>query len=438
MKPIARFSAPRAALPSVARICSHLALPLCLISFSTSSLGLSVRHDCGDAEAAPGRFIVRAVSTKQALSAQGEAVQASSTRDMSVIDSLILEKPSRLIHKSRASATLTVAGEKVAAENSVDNSVVTVASRLSTEQLSALQTDPSVLSIEQDCIVHVDSLPNDPVPAQYTFVRDSLNLEKAWSRKTDSSNIVVAISDTGVDVNHADLHDNIWTNVSELSGRPGIDDDGNGCIDDVHGCDFGDYDGDPSPFTSGEGDHGTHVAGIIGAIGNNSAGAVGVSWQATLMAVKGFDSAGNALVSDLLNTLYYSVNNGARVINCSWGANRVPTQAEKDAFQFAISNGVLPVVAAGNSGIDAAKTSPAGIDGVLTVGSVNSLDQVSGFSNYGSHVAVYAPGGDAMAAGGTRDEFIYSTLPTAHGAYGTMRGTSMAAPFVTGIAALVF
>lgn len=432
MNPIARFSAPRAAFPSVEKVCSHLVRLLCLISLfvfsSLSAISSAVTiSGCGEAEPAPGRFIVRA---------ERPSVTRVESEALSLIEQLVREKPTRLIHQTPP--PINAAALIFATSMAVDKSVVTVATELSVDQISQLQNDSAVLSIEQDCVIHVDALPDDPVPATYLFPRNSLNLARAWDIKTDSSNVIVAVSDTGVDLKHEDLAANLWTNTTELNGKAGIDDDGNGCIDDIHGCDFGDHDGDPTPFLSSEGDHGTHVAGIIGAVGNNSKGVNGVAWKAQLMAVKGFDAGGNALISDLLNTVYYAVNNGARVINCSWGANRAPSQSEIDAFQFALSNGVLPVVAAGNSSLDAAKFSPAGIDGVLAVGSVNSLDQVSGFSNFGSHVAVYAPGGDAVSAGGTTDEFIFSTVPTNHGAYGVMRGTSMAAPFVTGIAALVF
>lgn len=375
------------------RVCSHLVL---LLSYGLSAHAVSVRTCPGDA--VPGRYIVRTLSAGHAR----------------------FSTYARFLHKA------------------VDNSVSIVVSELSDEQVSALTADPSVLSIEQDCVVQLSSVPNDPVPSQYLFPRASLNLEAAWSARTDASSVIVAVSDTGVDLTHPDLAPNLWTNTIELHGLTGVDDDGNGCIDDIHGCDFGDGDGDPSPFASSSGDHGTHVAGIIGAVGNNGVGSTGVAWQASLMAVKGFDAGGNGSTSALLETIYYAVNNGARVINCSWGSASAPSSAEIEAFQWALANGVLPVVAAGNNGVDAAGFSPAGIDGVLAVGSVNSNDVVSGFSNFGSHVAVYAPGGDARSVGGSLDEFIYSTLPVAHGSYGTLRGTSMSAPFVSGLAALVF
>jgi subtilisin family serine protease len=434
MKPIARFTAPRAAFPSVVR--AQLARHLGFGSFVIlSTLALASRasaaeiNRCGDGRSIPNHYIVRAAS---GASSSSSVSQKSS---VSLLEQLVLEKPSRLIHRethtpreieSRSAQQLT--------EKSTAEVVSTIASELSPQQISQLTSDESVLSIEEDCLVEVENalLADDPVPANSLRAQAQLNLPEAWSITTNSSPIIIAVSDTGVDLKHEDLAANLWTNTSEVNGLAEVDDDGNGCIDDFHGCDFGDYDGDPSPPATAQGGHGTHVAGIIGAVGNNSRGVTGVAWRTQLLVAKGFDSGGSAAISDLLNTIYYSINNGARVINCSWGADRAPTQAERDAFQFALDSGVLAVVAAGNSSQDASHSSPAALDSVLTVGSVNSQNQVSAFSNFGSHVHVYAPGGDA----GANNEYIYSTLPG--NKYGPLRGTSMAAPFVTGIAALVF
>lgn len=387
---------------------------------------------CGTNETAPGRYLVRA-RLSETLSSASVKTSAST-----LLSQVIARDPSALIHKD---APFSSPSRDLAAESL--NPSILLASAFTADEIDALKADGNVLSIENDCLVKTDALeetaPNDPLPTGASWPRQSLNLEKAWAVTTDTAGVIVGISDTGVDLSHPDLKANLWTNRAELNGLSGFDDDGNGCIDDIHGCDLADDDGDPSPGTSTELDHGTHVAGIIGAVGNNAIGLAGVAWKTTLLASKGFsNSDGSALSSDLLRSVYYAVNSGARVVNCSWGIGRAPTQTEIDAFRFALTRGTLPVVAAGNSSVDAATTSPAAIPGVLTVGSINSHDIVSGFSNFGAAVAVYAPGGDALSAGGSSDEFIYSTLPTAHGSYGNMRGTSMAAPFVTGIAALIF
>ncbi|MCB0384267.1 MAG: S8 family serine peptidase, partial [Bdellovibrionales bacterium] len=141
-----------------------------------------------------------------------------------------------------------------------------------------------------------------------------------------------------------------------------------------------------------------------------------------------------AKTDDLLKTVYYAADNGAQVLNCSWGANQSPTSAERDAFSYALDMGLVVVVAAGNSAANARDFSPAGIAQVITVGSSNSLDELSSFSNYGTGVDVMAPGGDAPQYGG-RDEKILSTIPG--GKYVGQRGTSMASPYVAGLAALV-
>lgn len=444
MNPIVRKPAPRAVLKTVDRV-SHLARLLGFGSFAkrlvtvqsglllalllATSLSSAVEIGaCGDGLSVPGHYIVRA----QSVSSSGLTQKSTS----SLLEKLVLEKPSRLIHRTiHAPSRLENPSSQKLTEKSTQTTVSTIASELSSEQLASLADDESVLSIEEDCLVKIENatMPNDPLPSEETRAFEQLNLPEAWSVKTDSAPIIVAVSDTGIDLTHEDLAANLWTNTAEQNGHPGIDDDGNGCIDDIHGCDFGDYDGDPSPPRTSQGGHGTHVAGLIGAVGDNALGVTGVAWRTRLLAAKGFDSGGYAAISDLLNTIYYSINNGARVINCSWGADRSPTQAERDAFQYALDSGVLAVVAAGNSSIDASQSSPASLDSVLTVGSINSRDEVSAFSNYGPRVFVYAPGGEA---GVNANEYIVSTLPGNQ--YGPLRGTSMAAPFVTGIAALVF
>ncbi len=419
MDPRARFPAPAAAFLFLAIIC-------CRSNFALAASG------CGTNPVASGHYIVRAKVQKNLSS----RLTTSST---SFVSSLIEKNPAAFIHRNYAGLSSFSTSEH--------GDVVTFATALSDDELAKLNSDQDVLSVENDCFIETESAgstlqtrsPNDPAPDDSLWPRRSLNLESAWALTTDASSVIVAVSDTGVDLAHPDLQNNLWTNKAELVGLAGFDDDGNGCIDDIHGCDFADRDGNPTPGPQTEADHGTHVAGIIGAVGNNSKGIAGVAWQVQLLAAKGFaDGDGSALASDLLKTIYYAANNGARVVNCSWGIARAPSAAEKDAFAYALAHGTLPVVAAGNSAVDASTTSPAAIDGVLTVGSINSQDQISSFSNFGEHVQVYAPGGDAASLGGLKDEYIYSTVPTAHGSYASMRGTSMAAPFVSGLAALIF
>lgn len=293
---------------------------------------------------------------------------------------------------------------------------------------------PVVESVEPDCLMSVGAVPNDPRYSDMWGL-ELTQMEQAWDISTGSADIIVAISDTGIDYNHPDLKDNMWINLAEKNGFPNVDDDGNGCVDDIYGCDTADHDGDPMPSQT-DGEHGTHVAGTVGAVGNNAVGVVGINWNVKLMASKGFpNGSGQASLSSLLGSVYYSVDNGARVVNCSWGGPGTPDSASKDAFQYAIDNGVVPVIAAGNNTMDAKNFNPAGISFVLTVGATNSIDQLATFSNYGNIVDVVAPGGDVRRNGMGRNDTILSTFPFNN--YAGIQGTSMAAPHIAGLAGLV-
>ncbi|MCB0371363.1 MAG: S8 family serine peptidase, partial [Bdellovibrionales bacterium] len=142
-----------------------------------------------------------------------------------------------------------------------------------------------------------------------------INTEDAWDL-TQGEGVVVAVVDTGLDLTHADIAENVWTNEGEIPGN-GIDDDQNGYIDDVHGWDFGDQDNDVDDFQG----HGTHVAGTIAAVGNNSEGIIGVAPKSKIMPVKGFSSYGGGTTSSLAAAIVYAAMNGADVISNSWGCN---------------------------------------------------------------------------------------------------------------------
>jgi subtilisin family serine protease len=235
--------------------------------------------------------------------------------------------------------------------------------------------------------------------------------------------VVVAVIDTGVDYNHQDLSANIWTNPGEIPGN-GLDDDGNGFIDDVRGWDFNGNDNDPFDDNS----HGTHVAGTIAAVGNNEYGVVGVNWTAQIMPIKFINANGSGTVADAIEAIQYATMMGARITNNSWGGAGF-SQALKDAIVAADAAGVLFVAAAGNDGEnnDILPFYPASFDvpNIIGAAATDHFDDLAGFSNYGSSsVDLGAPGVD-----------ILSTIPNDE--YDYKSGTSMATPHVSGVAALI-
>ncbi|MEI6210152.1 MAG: LamG-like jellyroll fold domain-containing protein [bacterium] len=252
----------------------------------------------------------------------------------------------------------------------------------------------------------------------------------AWDVSVGKPTVIVAVIDTGIDYNHPDLKNNMWRNPGEIPGN-GIDDDGNGYIDDVYGYDFGAGDADPMDDVIG---HGTHVAGIIGASGNDGTGVCGVNWNVKLMALKIADSAGGLSLDAALAAIEYAWKNGARVSNNSWGGYGY-SQALYDAIKAAGDNNHLFCAAAANDSNDndSRPAYPASydLDNIIAVAATDNRDALAYFSNYGATtVDLGAPGVEIM-----------STLPLGGSemgsTYGYASGTSMATPFVAGAAGLV-
>ncbi len=265
--------------------------------------------------------------------------------------------------------------------------------------------------------------------------QSDIKVSNAWGISQGDRNIVVAIIDTGIDIYHPDLKENIWTNHGESGldeggkdkATNGIDDDHNGYIDDVHGWDFV----NEKPLVVDNHGHGTHIAGIVGAVGGNGIGISGVCPKVSLMPLKYFDptSKGNDNLRNTVRAIRYASLMGAQIINYSGGGTE-PNDDEFEAIRFAQGKGVLFVAAAGNehSNSDVAHYYPADytLSNIISVTAIDSFAKVLRTSNYGTKtVHIAAPG-----------EGIYSTLPNSN--YGLMTGTSQATAFVTGVAALIF
>lgn len=264
------------------------------------------------------------------------------------------------------------------------------------------------------------------------------NAAGAWAKGyTGSKQVYVAVIDSGIDVSHPDLAGNMWVNSGEVAGD-GIDNDGNGYIDDVNGFDF--LNGDGSVFDVGEHPHGTHVAGTIGAVGNNGAGVAGVMWNVNLISAKTINSAGSADLASTIRAIDYITDlrtkKGLDIIasNNSWGGTRY-SQALENAIKRGGDAGIMFVAAAGNDAgnIDSTPQYPAAydcstthriFDCVVSVAAIQQDGNLAGYSNFSStKVDIAAPGTN-----------VYSTLPS--NSYGLLSGTSMAAPHVTGALAL--
>jgi subtilisin family serine protease len=288
---------------------------------------------------------------------------------------------------------------------------------------------PEVEYVEPNYIIKkADTVPNDPYYSQQWGLR-IIGMEKVWDYCKGDRNTVVAVIDTGIDLNHEDLKDNIWKNTKEICDN-GIDDDNNGYVDDCYGWNFVSNNNN----VNDDDGHGSHIAGIIGAVTNNSTGVAGVNWNVQLMPLKILDANGNGNLLSFINAIKYAVDNGAKVINASLGYPDSCTvldesQALKDAISYANSKGVLVVTAAGNYGCnnDVYSLYPANIKlpNVIAVASTDQNGNLSSFSNYGlKSVHIAAPG-----------EGIYSTYM--NNSYKSLSGTSMATPFVTGSVALL-
>lgn len=281
-----------------------------------------------------------------------------------------------------------------------------------------------------------ETVPSDPAYT-HQWAWPKIEAPLAWDTTTGSGTVTVGVIDTGVDLDHPDLQANLWKNATEASGTPGVDDDGNGYVDDIDGWNA--ISDTPSPddddfWTSG---HGTHSAGVIGAV-SNTIGGVGMNWTVKIMPLKFLNAVGNGLDSDAIECIDYVIatnsvgSSNVRILSNSWsGPGDSP--ALKDAITDAQNAGIVFVAAAGNDSFNidspGCVIAPGGLNvlNIVTVVASNKDDDRPIFSNHGrSLCALRAPG-----------DQIYNTVTVEGGSYKTMSGTSMAAPHVAGVFALV-
>jgi len=292
-------------------------------------------------------------------------------------------------------------------------------------------------TVEPDYVVQHCALPSDEafVDGRLWGLRNTgqsggvsgadIEVVPAWEQTTGSANVVVAIIDTGIRYTHRDLAANMWKNPGEIAGD-GKDNDKNGYVDDVYGIDA--FAGDADPMD--ENGHGTHCAGTIGAVANDSNPHVGVAWNVKLMALRFLGPDGRGYISDSIECIDYAISKGATILSNSWGGGGFSSALES-AIDRARKAGILFVAAAGNEGanndVEPQYPSSYDVENVISVAALDRADHMASFSNYGaSSVDLGAPGVS-----------IYSSVASSDTAYEFYNGTSMATPHVSGVAALI-
>ena len=388
---------------------ARLLLTLC----ATLSVGIAqAKNTPQEPEAVPGEYLVKlkphAAFAKMSTQALSQSFQAYIKNQISDLNLVVIKKP---VFETRKSV------------------------------IETLSQNPYVEYVEPNYIYTINKTPNDPMLGQLwgivnTGANDSggsvgtvgvdVDAVRAWDIQTGSKDVIVAVIDTGVSYNHPDLKDNMWVNEAEANGLPGVDDDNNGVIDDIHGANFVDAT-KPTGNPMDDQGHGSHCSGTIAAKGNDGVGVVGVAWNARIMGVKFLSASGSGTLEGAVQAINYANKMGAKILSNSWGGGGF-TQSLKDVIEQSNANGALFVAAAGNdsNNNDSNPTYPATYDvpNILSVAAINNKGAVASFSNYGRNkVHVAAPG--------------VNVLSITTSGYQSWSGTSMAAPHVSGVAVLL-
>ncbi|MCF8260329.1 MAG: S8 family serine peptidase [Melioribacteraceae bacterium] len=306
---------------------------------------------------------------------------------------------------------------------------------------NTLMKDSRIEYIQPNYTYRIDSTPNDSLYSQQWSL-EKIDITGAWEHTTGDSTITIGVIDTGIDLLHPDLLNQIYINPAEdlnkngridLSDLDGKDNDSNGFIDDISGFDFvdksgaslqnqsGDYfnwDNDPTD----ENGHGTFVSGIIGAQSDNIIGIAGIAPNCKILPLRAFDPDGYGEEDDVVSAILYAMNSGVKVINMSFG-DKIYSKVLRDIIKYASANGIIFVGSAGNSGTDE-EHYPSGFNDVISVGNSNKSDNLSSSSTFGSTVDLVAPGTDIIST-----EF--------NGNYASASGTSASAPHVSGTIGLL-
>ena len=380
-----------------------------------------------------------------ATGAFGRTAATSSVNQSAVPDELIVGFRSSLAAGVQDAIVRQAGGTTAQRFRQIDAAVVKAPSGGLAGVTKALLADPRIQYVEPNSIVSVSATPNDPSYGQLWGMNNTgqtggtpdadIDAPEAWDVATGSSSIVVGVTDSGIDFSHPDLAAQQWVNTGENCGSSdpsipcadrtdGVDDDANGLVDDWRGWDW--VSNDNNPFDDNS--HGTHVAGTIGAVGNNGVGVVGVNWNVKIAALKFLNAAGNGSTAGAISATLYSADEGIQVSNNSWGGGGF-SQALLNAIEYGAGRGMLFVAAAGNfnTNTDVSPHYPSsyGADVITAVAATEHNDLRWSSSNYGlTTVDLGAPGVS-----------ILSTVPG--NGYALFSGTSMATPHVAGAAALI-